>query len=165
MKKFSQLTIVSGTGSTFVSSGEGPSVDGPLSGDAWAAVPQTSYDIVDLSRTKVTNFSQQKAVCYAGTSDINCSNAVRMTASKTISVSQGASRGWAAGQLGWTNTYSTEVSTTCSKTLKKGQSLVAYPYGTKATYKIRKVVSPRGSSSTSGWMTSFAPTGISCYVR
>ena len=142
---------------------EGP-LESSLNISGRAIVPRTRYFIVDLKKTNVTKFDRGKTACHAGNSFFDCQTNVSMSVGKTISVGLGVSRGWMAAQLGWSNTTSTTVSDSCSKRLRAGQKLYAYPYGVQATYKIRRYSTALVRPQTSRTLTSFAPLGISCYV-
>lgn len=77
--------------------------------------------------------------CKAGKSGVTCRIDITTSATRTVGLALGATRGWASGQLSISSakTQSTAVSCTSPK-LKKGQVFRAYPRGTRYSYTIQK---------------------------
>lgn len=126
-----------------------------------------------VNQTSTSNYvdrSREIARCSVATAGLSCSINKTSSATRTIDVALGISRGSVASSLGISDSTTVAVSVTCSSgALKKGQSLVAHSMGTRYTYKINKTVARSGvvlSSETSGWLYAFNPSssGISCRV-
>lgn len=124
-----------------------------------------SYSVVDISNRNDTNTQERIVVCHAGSPNINCGYTVTHSATRSIELSFGLRRETVAAALGISASNTKTVSLHCSKTLQQGQTLVAYPYGIYKTYRIKKVVAPKGGITYSGWLTAFNPEGITCRVE
>lgn len=110
------------------------------------------------------------AHCNVQTNGLGCSINRTASATRTVQLSLGISRGAVASQLGFSSATSVSVAVTCSAaSLKKGQTLVAYSVGSRHKYKVNKKVARSGvvlSNQTSNWLYAFNPhpAGISCRV-
>lgn len=129
------------------------------------ARPTVSYSVVDISSWQDTNVGQRWVACHAGSDNITCGYNVTQTASRNIELSLGLSRDKTAASLGISSSYSETLSKTFTTTLRRGETLAVYPYGTYKRYRIRKVVAPKGGITYSGWLTAFNPEGITCRVE
>lgn len=107
--------------------------------------------------------------CVAGSSKMNCSISRGKSATRSIQVDFGLTRGKVAGQLGISSSHSVTVEVGCSRTIKKGQALVAYSVGRQFRYRIESgVASVVPSKKTySKWLSAFDPdkNGLYCVVQ
>jgi hypothetical protein len=141
-----------------------PSKDGRA---AWAY-----YNKV-ISKTSTGSYvgSQKLASCGSRTSAMSCSLNKGSSATRTIGLSFGATRSWAAGQLNISSASTQNVSVTCSKrSVPKGKQLVAFPVGVRYKYKIQRHMTGGGKdyvSGTSGWLYAInpGPARVSCDIR
>jgi hypothetical protein len=124
-----------------------------------------------LDKVKTANYlgSQVFAQCSIGTAGGTCTITTGKSVTRTVGLSLGASRDWAAGQLSISsaNTVSTSVSCT-SPPLPAGGVWRAKARGDRFTYKIRKqtwIGQILYSTETSGTQSSFNPypTNIHCH--
>lgn len=154
--------------------GVGPAVQASER-EAAAAVPAfgsvTQLKVVNKSATKnYIDRSRRIAHCNVQSNGLGCSINRTSSATRTIQLSLGISRGAVASQLGISSANSVSVAVTCTaQTMKKGQTLVAYSVGTRHKYQVNKKTARSGfvlSNSTSGWLYAFNPysAGISCRV-
>jgi hypothetical protein len=126
-----------------------------------------------ISRSSTGSYvgSQKLASCGSRTSAMSCSLNKGSSATRTIGLSFGATRSWAAGQLNISSASTQNVSVTCSKrNVPKGKQLVAFPVGVRYKYKIQRHMTGGGKdyvSGTSGWLYAFnpGPARVSCDIR
>ncbi|MBA8989932.1 hypothetical protein FHW23_001178 [Curtobacterium pusillum] len=134
---------------------------------AWAYY----YKIISKSSSGSYVGSQKLASCGSRNTAVTCSLNQGSTATRSIGLDLGASRGWAAGQLKISSSTSQNVSVTCSKQkVPKGKQLVAYPVGVRHKYKIQKHMTGGGKdyvTGTSGWLYAFNPGNarVACDIK
>jgi hypothetical protein len=127
--------------------------------------------VISKSSTGSYVGSQKLASCGSRTSAMSCSLNKGSSATRTIGLSFGATRSWAAGQLNISSASTQNVSVTCSKrSVPKGKQLVAYPVGVRYKYKIQRHMTGGGKdyvTGTSGWLYAFnpGPARVSCDIR
>ena len=132
----------------------------------------TVYKVVSKSllSSNYTNYSNELARCNAATSGVTCSISQSVSATRTIGLDLGASRGVIATGLSISSASSTSISVTCnSPAMSAGQSFRAYPVGSRYSYKIQKRAVAPGSDTllaTSGTLYAFDPrtSGVTCGV-
>ncbi|MGW1793640.1 hypothetical protein ACWCO0_23125 [Streptomyces tubercidicus] len=116
-----------------------------------------------------TNRKNEIARCTAQTKGMTCMINKTAAATRTIDAGFGLDRGGVAASLNISDAKTQSVSVICSSPVKKGHSLVAYPIGTRYTYKIEKhITTPIDyKAGTSGWKHAFnpAPAKVSCKVK
>lgn len=140
---------------------------GPATRAAWG-----TYHRV-ISKTSTGSFvgTQKLASCGSRNTAMNCALNQGSTATRSIGLDLGATRGWAAGQLRINSSSSQNVSVTCSRQkVPKGKQLVAYPVGVRYKYKIEKHLTGGGKdyvTGTSGWLYAFNPGNarVACDIR
>jgi hypothetical protein len=151
--------------------------DAGTSDTAGVVAPQvvrqsTTYKVVNITRTYNSYGTQELARCD-GSNGTHCSIGKSKTAARTIQTSFGLTRATVAGGLSITSAASVEVTVSCSHTVTSKQVYVAYPIGTKYTYRIQKVVSTFNGISTSknttysSYLTAFSPgsASIHCVLK
>lgn len=134
-----------------------------------------NYYAVNKSKTANSiNFAQLLASCSVGTSGATCTISKGKTATRTISLSLGASRGVIASQLGISADTSVSVSTSCtSPVMSAGQVWKAYPVGDRWSYRIHKrttVYNNQGfvqstTNEYSAYLSAFNPYSASIHCR
>lgn len=129
-----------------------------------APLPVTIREVVNVSSWYGANYNQKYFACSAGSNGIQCGHQISFTATRSIGLALGADWYTTAAQLSFSASSSQTVYGSCTKTLKAGQKLVAYPYGMWKRYQIKKTTS-RVGSTTSGYLMAFNPMGIHCVVE
>jgi hypothetical protein len=129
-----------------------------------ATVPVVAYFVTNVTRTpNWVDTSRELTRCMAGTSGTQCQLTRTYSATRSIDTSLGVSRSFVAAGLNIGSSTSVSTSVSCSKTINAGHAFVAYAIGTRYSYRIQKVVSPRGGITYSGWLTAFNPSPTSTY--
>lgn len=164
----SAVTGVTSAGATELPSDNAESqAAGPQSRAAWAYY----HKVISRSSTGSYVGSQKLASCGSRNTAMNCSLNQGSTATRSIGLDLGATRGWAAGQLKISSSSSQNVSVTCSRrNVPKGKQLVAYPVGVRYKYKIQKHMTGGGKdyvTGTSGWLYAFNPGNarVACDIK
>ena len=99
------------------------------------------YSVINKSTlsTNYTNLSNELARCNAASAGITCSISKTTSASRSISLSLGITRAAVASGLGISADTSQSIGVSCtSPALQAGQSLRAYPVGTRYSYQVQK---------------------------
>ncbi len=128
----------------------------------------TTYKVVNITRAYNQYGTQELARCD-GSSGTICSIGKAKSAVRTIQTSFGLTRGTVAAGLSITAASSATVTVSCTHTITSKQVYIAYPIGTKYTYRIQKVVSTFNGISTSknttysSYLTAFSPGGASIH--
>lgn len=127
------------------------------SASAW-----TTYDVKVISRaTNIVNMNDMIAQC-SGTPGTVCKINRSVSATRTISLSLGASRSVVAGELNISSAESRTVGVSCSATITSNRPVLrAYPLGTQIFYKITK--NQNGKKTTSGTLMAFVPNSSSTF--
>lgn len=134
--------------------------------------PFKTYKMKNKKKVSSNYVNKGQVLAKCQSSGGHCAIDSTKSATRTIGLSLGASRKWAASQLSISSAKSTSLSITCtSPRLKKNQTWKAYPLGTRWSYKIQSQLYgsdnygrswPVGKPTTSGTRYAFNPTGISC---
>lgn len=125
------------------------------------------YQVVNkTSTTGYVNYAQKLTYCQSGTAGVSCTISSTYSATRTIGVSLGWTRAGVAAGLSISSASSVSVSVACtSPPLAAGQKFVAYPIGTRYSYRIYHYgtyITP----TYSGYLTAFNPNGaIYCRVE
>lgn len=136
---------------------------------AQAAPPgyTVSYYVVDSSYvSNHVNTGDILSRCYA--TGGHCTITAGKSATITISLSLGASRGDVSGGLGISGASTTTITQACtSPVLASGQAWTAYPIGREYTYKIEELVHAGINVTTtySGWLHAFSPYSNQIYCK
>ncbi|GAA2211828.1 hypothetical protein GCM10009850_072890 [Nonomuraea monospora] len=126
---------------------------------------------VTSTHTAAVNRDRVLATCSAGKGG-TCSISKSRSVARTIDLGLGVSRGFVAGQLGWSKSSSVTVTAQCTSPVftKSGQVYRAYPQGIRKRYTITKKTYSYGSKKpklirieTTGGVA-FNPKGVSCYL-
>jgi hypothetical protein len=144
------------------------SYDAALPADTCCGNP-TVYTMIDKVMTSdYIDTSKVLARCTAVSENIDCSISETVTTSVDVGLALGASREWATAEFRGTWGSSQAVAVTCGqRNVKKGQTLVAHPQGTRYTYRITSGdalgVAERKTSES---LTAFNPnpSSIACNV-
>ncbi|WP_156761381.1 hypothetical protein [Microbacterium karelineae] len=94
-----------------------------------------------MKKTYQVDRSRVIGYCKIGTDGGKCTISKGETATRTINVALGASRGLVSGQLGISSSHSQTVTIGCESDpdgMKAGQVWRAYAVGDKFTYKVKK---------------------------
>ncbi|MFE7846695.1 hypothetical protein ACFUTX_16035 [Microbacterium sp. NPDC057407] len=114
-----------------------------------------------------TNMGQMIGSCKVGTKGSTCSISTGKTATRSVSLAYGMTRGAVTASLGIDAATSVSVGTSCSSPpLPAGRIYRAYPIGEKWQYKIQKITYVGiGLSKTqkTGWLTAFNPSRTHIY--
>ena len=144
--------------------GPAPSITPRIAG-CGACAPK--YAIVSKSsRSNYVDKTQVLGSCRALSNGTSCSISQLNASTNTVQTSFTVSKGWVTGQLGYSYSATTSISVTCnSPKMKKGQRFVAYPTGTRYSYKIKRT-DIVGATTTSATLYSFKTTknAIACGV-
>lgn len=104
-----------------------------------ATVTRTMINKKTLS-TSYVNKNDRLAECKITTNGGNCSIMRSETAIRTIGLSLGATRSWAAGELGISSSAGMTTAISCnSGPMKSGQIWKAWPIGSRYSYQIRRL--------------------------
>ena len=116
--------------------------------------------VVNISRsTNVVNFANRLVYCGVGTSGSTCTISSGQSATRSIGLALGVTRGFVAGQISISADSTLSVSVACtSPALLVGQKWSAYPYGTRISYQIRQI-QQFTPTITSGTLYAFNPNG------
>lgn len=152
---------VAPTDSLLVDDSEGQAVE-PLSDYV------THYRLANKS-VKKSQKGPQFASCTILKKGGKCSIEKGRTLTRTINLSLGATRNWAAGQLGISSANTTTTTVSChSPAMKKGEIWRGYSMGSRHKYKVKKLTYYKGrdlvDTKTSGWLYAFNPyrNSIAC---
>lgn len=150
-------------------------VEEPAGASAGAAQGRATWAYYNkiISKSSVGSHvgTQKLASCGSRNTAMDCSLNQGSTATRSIGLGFGATRGWAAGQLNISSSSTQNVSVTCSKRkVPKGKQLVAYPVGVRYKYKIQKHMTGGGKdyvTGTTGWLYAFNPGNarVACDIK
>lgn len=132
------------------------------------------YTLIHVSKkTSYVNKSKALASCRAqGKVPITCTITKGKTATRSFGVALKIPIKTVAAELGISQQTSVTLTTGCSARIKSGQTLYAYPVGTRYKYKVKKVT--KGSimqyyngTTISSWQYTFNPykNDIACIVK
>lgn len=147
----------------------GGAVDGRVGAGRQAAYPQVLTSVVNKSIVNGywTNMGQVIGSCKVGTSGSKCTISSGKSATRTVDLAFGISRGAVTGSLGIKNGSTVSVSTSCSSPpLAAGRVYRAYPIGQKWQYKVKKITHlgvGLTQTQTSGLLTAFNPSSTHIY--
>ena len=115
--------------------------------------------VVDVSRQyNFIGYNKRITYCGVGTAGATCTLSQSTTVSRDIQVGMNLTRGTVAASLSISSSSSRAVTVSCtSPAMQRGQIWSAYPYGTRLRYRI--VTRTTGSSTYTGWLYAFDPTG------
>lgn len=131
-----------------------------------ALPPPDYYQLLDKRTvsTDYTNRSNEIGSCRVLTSGASCTVTTSVSATVSVGLDLGASRGFVTGALNITSATSVSSSASCtSPALPAGSTFRAWPRGTQYSYKLRHF-SRSGGVSTSGTLSAFVPrqNAITC---
>lgn len=143
-----------------------------MAGSAVAAAPasagvyRTTYQVNVKSTTN--NYRGAFIMDCSASKGGRCTITKSLSATRTINLSLGVSRGVVAGGLGWSSASTTTVSGSCTSPPFSASHHVykAYVKGTQKTYTVTKRIylgTKLLKTETSGTLKGFNPTGIICF--
>ncbi|MFI7641698.1 hypothetical protein [Nonomuraea sp. NPDC049400] len=139
------------------------------SADPVGPIPERPRYVYSIKVTSVHNgavlYNKQLASCSAGVGG-TCSISKSFSVQRTIQLSLGVTRGFVAGQIGFSKATTQTVTAQCNSKpfTKRGQVYRAYPQGIKKRYNIIRKTYVKGklTKTTTSAGVAFNPQGVSC---